>query len=138
MKLEKIVSTDHQRTVFWIFRKELFEVFDSFGLKVEIMIILILNYIFKINDIQHPMVHSTAASYKTALVPMSVSETTNLALMADTRAVRDRDWQDLRAILQWKMRTRKFLLPFLEVQNRSASSPMTLRLASLVSMVQGR
>ena len=68
---------------------------------------------------------------------MSIAETTNLALMADTRAARDRDWQDLRAILQWKLRTRKFLLPFLEARSRSATEPMSMALSSILAIIEG-
>ena len=67
---------------------------------------------------------------------MSVRETTNFALMADKRAIRDRDWQDLRAILQWKMRTRKFLIPFLDAQVRTEDNPMSMRLASILQIVK--
>ena len=80
---------------------------------------------------------STAASYKTALIPMSITETTNFAMMSEVRASRDRDWQDLRAIFQWKMRTRRFLLPFLENQEADASGPMSMFLSSIVRIVKG-
>ena len=69
---------------------------------------------------------------------MSIVETTNFALMADTRAIRDRDWQDLRAILQWKLRTRKFLIPFLEARMRNESDPISMRLASILGIVKGK
>ena len=91
----------------------------------------------KVKEVQHPRLLPTASSYKTALVPMSVTETTQFAMMADTRAARDRDWQDMRAILQWKMRMRQFLVPFIERSMQGASEPMSLRLASILGIVQG-
>ena len=83
------------------------------------------------------MIQATASSYKTALIPMSVTETTNFARMSEAKAKRDRDWQDLRAVLQWKLRARKFLVPFLKAQMRAETNPMSMRLASILRIVQG-
>ena len=67
---------------------------------------------------------------------MSVAETTKLAMMTSARAVRDRDWQDLRAILQWKFRTRRFLLPMLDARRQEGSDPMSMYLASLIGIIK--
>ena len=82
------------------------------------------------------MLAANAASYRTALIPMTVKESTTLASMADKRAIRDRDWHDLRAVLQWKLRTRRFLLSFIENHVVDSFQPISMQLASIKRIIQ--
>ena len=87
-------------------------------------------------DIQHPSLSATASSYKTALVPLSITETTTFAMMVEKRATRDRDWEDVRALLQWKLRTRQFLLPLLDSNIAQASNPISMHLTSIRRIIR--